>query len=475
MSVQTKLILIVFITFFSALIALPTQYPLSLSFFGREVKTTIQRPAIGFSIAGVNWWPNFNLKQGLDIQGGMQLVLEADMSKVSVEDQEAALESARGIIERRVDLFGISEPLIQTAKTGDEHRIIVELAGISDPDEALRLLGTTAQLDFRLQKNPQPFVATDTASLITYLSSFSQTELKGDQLKQASVQFDPTTSQPVISLQFNEAGRDLFAQITKNNVASVLGIFLDGVPITLPQIQTPILDGQAQITGNFELEEAKQLVIQLNAGALPVPISVLEQRIVGASLGQESVAASIKAGLIGLAMVMVFMIVIYRWSGFLASVSLLIYGVITLAVYKLLGVTVTLPGIAGLLLSVAMAVDSTVLIIERMKEELRLEKPFARALELGFGRAWDSIRDANLATLVTSLVLVNPLNFGFLNTSGVVRGFGITLLLGIGVGLFSGVFVTRTLMELFLSEPRGLVGRVSAQKAESNNHKGAKS
>jgi preprotein translocase subunit SecD len=475
MSLYWRFFWIVFLTIAAAIISLPSSLPLSFTAFDTEYSYTLQRPTIGFFGLGMNWAPDLDLKQGLDIQGGMQLVLDADMSDVAEEDRETAHESARGVIERRVDLFGINEPLVQTARTGDAYRIIVELAGISDPDEALQLLGTTAQLDFRLQQDDADFQsATDSAEIIAFFESFEQTELKGEQLRRASVNFDPTTGEPVISLEFNPEGRDIFAQITRDNVGAVLGIFLDDMLVTLPRIQVPILDGQAQITGGFELEEAKQLAIQLNAGALPVPIEVLEQRIVGATLGQSSVQASMQAGLIGFMMVMAFMILIYRWSGVLASISLLIYAVITLSLYKILGVTVTLPGIAGLLLSIAMAVDATVLILERMKEELRLGKPFQRAMSLGFGRAWDSIRDANLATLVTSLVLVNPANLGFLNTSGVVRGFGITLLLGIGVGLFSGVFVMRTLMELFLAPPANDTNQNAKATSLKKNTRGQK-
>lgn len=475
MSLHWRFFWIVFFTSIAAIISLPKSLPISFTAFNKEYSFTVERPTIGFFALGLNWAPDLDLKQGLDIQGGMQLVLNADMSDVIEEDRETAHESARGVIERRVDLFGINEPLVQTARSGDSYRIIVELAGISDPDEALQLLGTTAQLDFRLQQSEENFLnATDSADIMAYFESFEPTELKGEQLRRASVNFDPTTSEPVISLEFNPEGRDIFAQITQNNVGAVLGIFLDDMPVTLPRIQVPILDGQAQISGGFELEEAKQLAIQLNAGALPVPIEVLEQRTVGATLGQSSVQASMQAGLIGFVMVMSFMILMYRWSGVLASISLLIYAVITLSLYKILGITVTLPGIAGLLLSIAMAVDATVLILERMKEELRLGKPFQRAMSLGFGRAWDSIRDANLATLVTSLVLVNPANLGFLNTSGVVRGFGITLLLGIGVGLFSGVFVMRTLMELFLAPPKNEFATnttVSSNKKQTRGHK----
>jgi len=217
-----------------------------------------------------------------------------------------------------------------------------------------------------------------------------------------------------------------------------------------PNISQPILNGQAVINGGFTLEDAKQLSIQLNAGALPVPIHVLEQRTIGASLGSESVRDSLRAGLIGIAGVMLFMALYYGWKGILADVALCIYALLTVAVYKLFGVTVTVPGLAGLLLSVGMAVDANILIFERMKEELRMGRPFNRAMELGFGRAWDSIKDANLATILTALILINPMNLTFLNTSGMVRGFGVTLLVGVALGLFTGVFVTRTLLRMFL-------------------------
>lgn len=448
-----RFILIVIMTIFSLLVALPAEIPLTLSWREQSFETTLRRPAIGLNFLGLNWQPDLELRQGLDIQGGMQLVLDADMSRVEETDRASALESARAIIERRVDLYGVNEPLVQTARTGDAYRIIVELAGVSDASEALELLGTTAQLDFRLQAPLDLEMDSDEIDVFTFLNSFTPTGLTGEQLRRATVQFDPNTGQPVIGLEFNSQGREQFATITRENVGTVLAIFLDEVPVTMPVIQTPILDGQAQISGEFDLEEAKQLVIQLNAGALPVPIEVLEQRTIGASLGQSSVEASVKAGLIGFALVVSFMIIIYGYAGILAGLSLLIYGVITLAVYKLLGIVVTLPGVAGLLLSLAMAVDATVLIFERMKEEQRLGKSFERSMKLGFGRAWTSIRDANLATFATAFILVNPLHFGFLNTSGVVRGFGVTLLVGVVIGLFTGVFVIRTLLEMFLAPP----------------------
>ncbi len=333
---------------------------------------------------------------------------------------------------------------MQTAVAGDSHRIIVELPGVDDPTEALALVGQTAELEFQLVQTIE--------SEEGPLTQLVPTGLSGKQLKRAGVQFDPQTNEPTVGIEFDAEGSELFGQITTENSGQLLAIFLDGNILMAPQINEPIYGGQAVITGGFTIDEAKQLSIQLNAGALPVPITVLEQRTIGASLGAESVQKSVQAGLIGIIFVVIFMVAYYQVPGVLASLALTIYALLTIAVYKLLGVTITLPGIAGLLLSIGMAVDANILIFERMKEELRVQKPFESAMELGFGRAWDSIKDANVVTLATAVVLINPLNFSFLNTSGMVRGFGVTLFIGVLLGLFTGVVVTRTLLRLFLSE-----------------------
>ena len=239
---------------------------------------------------------------------------------------------------------------------------------------------------------------------------------------------------------------------------------MDDFPVTAPTVNGAIETGTAEISGGFTIESAKQLSIQLNAGALPVPIRVIQQETIGASLGRDAVEKTAKAGAIGIVLVAVFMILLYGWKGVLADVALAVYAVITLAVYKLVPVTLTLPGIAGLMLSIGMAVDSNILIFERMKEELRMGKPFEVAMKLGFGRAWDSIKDANVATLFTSFILFNPFELEFLNRSGMVRGFAFTLALGILVGLFTGIVVTRTLLRVFLTNPEeasdGVLGRV---------------
>lgn len=449
-----SLVFIVLLTAAALYIALPRTIPIRFNWAGLNVDRELHIPDLRFQLGDKTVEKQFRLKMGLDIQGGMQVVLSADMSGIPEADRQAALESAREVVSRRVDLFGIAEPSIITSRVGNEYRLLVDLPGIEDPNQALQLLGTTAQLDFRLQNKEQPPVdATESATM--FLNQFSPTGLTGKELKRAIVQFDQNTAEPTIALEFNEEGRDLFADITQNNVDQVLAIFLDEFPVALPRINSPILDGKAVISGGFTLDEAKQLAIQLNAGALPMPISVIEQRNLGASLGQDSVQQSVRAGLVGVGLVMLFMILIYGWSGVIANMALVIYGILTVAIFKTLGVTLTLPGIAGMLLSIGMAVDANILIFERMKEELRLDRPFARAMELGFGRAWDSIKDANIATIMTALVLINPLNLSFLNTSGLVRGFGITLLIGVVTSLFTGVVITRTLMRVFLRDPKG--------------------
>ena len=445
-------LLITLLTVVSLYIALPKQIFLNFKFFGRQIEREVDLPPFDVTILGKRIQKDFELKKGLDIQGGMEVVLRADMSEIADEDQDTAIESAREVILRRVDLFGINEPTVTTAKTANEYRLLVDLPGVSDPNQALQLVGTTAQLDFRLQ-DPELATAEATSSAIAFFNQFEMTGLTGKQLKRALVDFDPQTNEPIISLEFDNEGRQLFATITKENVGKPLAIFLDNYPIVNAKINTPILDGRAAITGGFDLEGAKQTAIQLNAGALPVPIEIIEQRQLGASLGQEAVDKSVQAGLIGIGLVMAFMIMIYGWKGLIADLALTIYGILTVATYKVLGVTLTLPGIAGMLLTIGMAVDANILIFERMKEELRLGKAWKRAMELGFGRAWDSIKDANIATIMTALVLINPLDLGFLNTSGMVRGFGITLLIGVLISLFTGVVVTRTFMRLFLRDP----------------------
>lgn len=392
----------------------------------------------------VNWIKP--LKLGLDLQGGSHLVLETDMGQISEADQADALNSVKEIIARRVDLYGVAEPIIQTAKVGSSDRLIVELPGIGEIDQAVSLIGQTAQLDFRESVTVE---ATDSAMV------FMSTDLTGKDLKKAGVSFAQSgaeSGQPVVDLEFTPDGAKKFASLTQANVGKPLAIFLDDQPVTIPIVNEPILDGRAVISGNFTADQATQLAIQLNAGALPVPVKIIAQKNISATLGSASINQSVRAGGVGLVLVSLFMVSLYRLPGFIAVVGLIIYGLITLSLYRLIPVTLTLPGIAGLILSVGMAVDSNILIFERLKEERRAGRPFRLALELAFGRAWDAIKDANMTTIAVSLILINPLNLQWLNTSGLVRGFALTLLLGVLTSLFTGIFVTRTLMRQFLAK-----------------------
>jgi preprotein translocase subunit SecD len=409
--------------------------PARFQLFGQE----FSRPSLNLNLGRWSFRRDLEIKKGIDLAGGAHLVFEAQMQLVGEADRSVALEAAKENISRRVNLFGLSEANVQTSKVGESYRLIVELPGIEEVNQAIEMIGQTAQLRF--------FEPADSASLS---AGFKPTDLTGKDLVRSRVQFDNNTGKPVVGLQFNTDGAKEFAEITARNVGQPVAIFLDNEPLTIPKVEEAITGGEAVINGNFTVESAEKLAVQLNAGALPVPIKIVEQRSVGASLGTESVVKSLRAGLIGLGMVIFFMAAYYGGLGVLADVGLLIYGLLTLAIYKLIPVTLTLPGIAGFLLSVGMAVDANILVFERMKEEVRAGKERKLAMELGFGRAWDSIRDANACTIITSLVLLNPFSWPFLNTSGMVRGFALTLLMGVLLSLFTGIVITRTILRAFV-------------------------
>ncbi len=453
--IKKTFLFIIVLSLLSLWLILPKRFELKIPWFNHKtISLNLSHPVIDISLGKKRIYRDLEFKYGLDLKGGAHIVLEADMSQISdPNDKKEALASARSVVERRVNLYGISESTVQTAKSGDSYRLIVDLPGVVDVNQALTLIGKTAQLTFRETEASQSAVASPSAN---FVMPTKQTGLTGKDLKKASISFNQQTGEPQVALQFNSKGAKLFADVTKRNVGKVVGIFLDDQPVTLPRVNEPILNGQAVISGNFTLEAAKNLVIQLNAGALPVSLKVIEQQRVGPTLGQESVRKSAIAGLVGLLSVMIFMFLYYGFPGLLANASLVLYGIYTLALYKLLPVTLTLPGVAGFMLSVGMAVDSNILIFERMKEELRAGQPWRSAMELGFGRAWDSIKDANVATLTTAFILFNPFNWSFLNTSGMVRGFALTLALGILISLFTGIVVTRTLMRLFWKPPKKL-------------------
>lgn len=390
---------------------------------------------------------NTELKLGLDLVGGSHLEFDVESADLSEEKKKDALESLQQVIERRVNLFGVSEPNVSLTSFEGKDRIVVELPGIKDTNQAIALIGKTAQLTFLQLDNELLAEASDSANIEQALIP---TDLTGANLKNADVSFSEVNAEPVVVLNFTDEGEQKFADLTEANVGSPLPIALDNEIVSAPIVQEKITGGTAQITGNFSLDEAKQLAIQLNAGALPVSIQLVNERTVGASLGRDSVEKSVKAGFIGLGLVLVFMIIFYGKLGFVADIGLVIFAIITFALYKIIPVVLTLPGIAGFMLSVGMAVDSNILIFERFREEKAKGVNLSFALETSFGRAWDSIRDANIATLVTAFILANPLDWSFLHVSGPVRGFAITLAIGIGVSLFTGVYVSRNLLRLFV-------------------------
>ncbi|NUM25330.1 MAG: protein translocase subunit SecD [Candidatus Buchananbacteria bacterium] len=492
---------------------------------------------------------------GLDLQGGTHLIYQADVSNLPESERASAVEGVRDVIERRVNAFGVAEPSIQTTKAGDTWRVIVDLAGVTDVNQAISMIGETPLLEFK-EANPNPTI-TLTPEQQQQLDTFNQeaktkaegllakvlepgadfaeiaktnsedpgsasnggdlgfvprglfvpefesvcfdklkvgetskelvkspfgyhiirkegengagedytancrhimittrtekdfaagddewlyTGLTGTQLKRASVEFDPNTQIPQVLLEFNDEGKNLFAEITKKNIGKPVAIFLDGEAISVPTVQNAITDGRAVISGNFKINEAKLLAQRLNAGALPVPIQLISQQTIGASLGNQSVQKSLNAGIIGLIAVALFMIVYYRLPGITAVLSLLFYAVIILAVFKLVPVTLTLSGIAGFILSLGMAVDANILTFERLREELKDKKILPIAIDEGFKRSWPSIFDGNTSTLITCFILI-----AF--TTSVVKGFAITLAIGIAINLFSATVVTKLILK----------------------------
>ena len=491
---------------------------------------------------------------GLDLQGGTALLYEADLSNVPDEDKEEAMEGVRDVIERRVNAFGVSEPLVQTTKYADTWRINVELPGIEDVNEAVNEIGETPLLEFKEEGEPEEYTeeekteiaeqnkvnkklaeevlaealkeGADFAALAQEKSqdpgsaeqggslgefqkgmmvpefeevifekaepgqiypelvetefgyhiikvdelkqdeegndvavashilmmkipdfpsflgpTYKNTDLSGKQLKGSEVVFDTNTNLPQVNLEFDSEGKKLFAEITEKNVGKTVAIYLDGEPISTPVVNEPILDGSAVISGDFNLEEAKTLAQRLNAGALPVPIELINQRNIGPTLGQESIEKSLLAGIIGLIILSLFLIAYYRLPGLLAVIALIIYGLLVLAIFKLWPITLTLASVVGFIISIGMAVDANVLIFERMKEELRNKKPLSLAIDDGFNRAWTSIRDSNISTLITCLILA------WMGTS-LIKGFAITLAIGIIVSMFSAIVITRTLLKI---------------------------
>jgi len=416
---------------------------------------------IDFPFGNFPFTKNLIFKKGLDLAGGTSLTYRADMKDIGGSQKDKALDGVKTVIERRVNLFGVSEPIVQTASGNNDYRVIVELPGVNI-DQAKQIIGTTAELSFWEQgasssavllKSPediQTLVATQSAypiSVVQVLGTYpKKTNLTGSDLKETSVGFDPNTGKPQVQLVFTADGSKKFADITKRNVNKIVAIVLDDMVIEAPRVNQPILSGDAVISGGFTRESAAALSTSLNAGALPVPLIPLQQHAIDATLGTESLTKSLFAGILGVIIIIIFMIVLYGKLGIVASLALVVYTLLVLAIFKIssvtpYGITLTLSGIAGFILSIGMAVDANILIFERMKEEKRLGRANADALNLGFSRAWSSIRDSNVASLITSFVLYQ---FG----TGAVRGFALTLAIGVLVSMFSAIVVTRTFLRL---------------------------
>ncbi len=448
-------ILIIVVTLLAVLINTPPQIIINY----QSPKLPIINKAISIHKTFPGFYPNFLIgplhiqkdlafKEGLDLQGGTQITLEANMKDVPKDQRQQALDSAKAVIEQRINLFGVSEPLVQTAQTSNDYRVIVEIPGVTDVNQAVNLIGQTAKLTFW---EPGASGSAQTASPSALPQGMTQvigpnavkTNLSGADLKQASVTFDQNTGKPQVQLLFTADGARKFADITKRNVGKVVAIALDNQVIEAPRVNEAILGGSAVITGGFTTDQAKTLSIQLNAGALPVSLSVLQQHTIGATLGSQSLERSLVAGLLGFVVIVVFMVVLYGRLGVIASVALTIYTLLVLSLFRLIPVTLTLAGIAGFILSIGIAVDANILIFERMKEELRRGKARETAMELGFSRAWPSIRDSNISGLITSTIL-------YIFGTSIIRGFALTLALGIVVSMFSAITITRTFLKVFI-------------------------
>ena len=410
--------------------------------------------AIGWFVyySQVNANSQYKFKLGLDLNGGTELVYRADSSKIRAADVGDSMNTLRDVINNRVNAFGVAEPIIQVEKVGlvggeSTNQLLVELPGVTDVNAAIAMIGETPMLDFRLLPEDETTLAliksTTTTDREKY-NLFIPTGLTGKYLSRSTMEFDQNTSQPVVALQFNSEGADLFAKITKENAGKYLAIFLDGYLKSMPVIREEIRGGKATISGGFTgsagNKEAKALVSNLTLGALPVPIELISTQTVGATLGATATNAAVKAGIIAFIIISIFLIAWYRLPGLLAVIALMIYTAINLALFKIIPVTLTAAGIAAFVLSVGMAVDANILIFERMKEELRRGRELGDAVKEGFARAWLSIRDSNTSSLITALIL-----FMFSSTS-VVKGFALVFGIGVLVSMFTAITASRTML-----------------------------
>lgn len=377
------------------------------------------------------------VQQGLDLQGGAQLVFQADFSKTPAGERDKAMESLIAVIQKRANFGGTSEIAVQRQGS---NRVIVSLPGVKDTGEAIDRIGKTANLEF--------------VEVSADGQSQTPTGIDGKDVDSATADYDPAKAQPVVRLQLKPGDStkkfgDLTTKLSQNG--NYLLTLLDGQPTFGPATTEPITDGTAILSGNLDIKEARKIAEEITAGALPVPVTLVAQSTVGPSLGKESVSRSLIAGLIGLSIVALFMMLYYRLAGVVAVLALIIYTTITLSLYKLsifvpgYSIVLTLAGIAGFILSIGMAVDANILVFERMKEELRAGKSYVSALETAFTRAWTSIRDSNVSTLITCAIL-----FASSGSTPIIRGFAVTLGLGVMVSLFTAIVITRTLMRIMI-------------------------
>lgn len=394
------------------------------------------------------WLKKFPFRLGLDLSGGSHLIYKADVSAVDPSEVNDSMDALRDVIERRVNLFGVSEPVVQVQHSGlisgKEEQLIVDLPGVTDVKQAIAMIGQTPVLEFKTEstKKDEPInvkVGPDgklDLGSIDLSQNYTSTELTGRYLQKATLQFNQNTREPIVSLQFNETGTKLFAQITKENIGKTVAIYLDGAPVSTPVVREEIPNGQAVISGNFTPSEAKLLVGRLNSGALPVPISLLSTQTIGATLGESAVNAGVKAAVIGFLLIAIFLIFWYRLPGFVAVLALCFYTAVLLAIFKLLPVTLTAAGIGGFIISLGMAVDANVLIFERMKEEIKNGHSITDGIHAGFARAWPSVRDSNTSSIMTSIIL-------FWLGTPLIKGFALTFGLGVLVSMLSAITISR--------------------------------
>ncbi len=389
---------------------------------------------------------NKPFRLGLDLSGGTHLIYRADVSQVKETEVRDSMNSLRDVIERRVNLFGVSEPSVQVQNPGftnvGEHRLIVDLPGVTDIEKAVAMIGQTPLLEFKVEKpeGAKPQATLNEKGELTVaagsLDPYVSTQLTGRFLDNASLQFEQNTGAPTVVLKFNPEGAEIFKQLTHDNVGKTIAIYLDGSPISTPTVNEEISGGEAVISGVFSPQEARQLVGRLNSGALPVPIELISTQTIGASLGEEAIHDGAMAGIIGFLAIALFLIFWYRLPGIIAVLALLFYIAVVLFLFKLIPVTLTAAGIAGFIVSLGIAVDANVLIFERIKEEIKHGRTIADAVSTGFTRAWDSIRDSNFSTLITAVIL-------FWFGTSLIKGFALTLGVGVIVSMLSAIIVSR--------------------------------